>query len=71
MHAGLYTLRIVAGAAAITVPLSFWMISFSMFIFLLLAFIKGSIGVEYWCQALHLSSIGVRPCICQYVKCKA
>jgi 4-hydroxybenzoate polyprenyltransferase len=36
----LYTLRIIAGAAAINVPLSFWLLSFSMFIFLSLAFIK-------------------------------
>jgi 4-hydroxybenzoate polyprenyltransferase len=38
--AGLYTLRIVAGAAAIAVPLTFWLLSFSMFLFLSLAFIK-------------------------------
>ena len=38
--AGLYTLRIIAGSAAISVPLSFWLLTFSMFIFLSLAFIK-------------------------------
>ena len=38
--AALYTLRLIAGAAAITVPLSFWLLAFSMFIFLSLAFIK-------------------------------
>lgn len=38
--AGLYTLRIIAGAVAISVPLSFWLLTFSMFIFLSLAFIK-------------------------------
>jgi 4-hydroxybenzoate polyprenyltransferase len=38
--AGLYTLRIVAGAAAIAVPLSFWLLSFSMFFFVSLAFMK-------------------------------
>ena len=38
--AGLYTLRIIAGAAAISVPLSFWLLTFSMFIFLSLAYIK-------------------------------
>ena len=38
--ASLYTLRIIAGAAAILVPLSFWLLTFSMFIFLSLAFIK-------------------------------
>lgn len=36
----LYTLRIIAGATAIGVPLSFWMLTFSMFIFLSLAYIK-------------------------------
>lgn len=36
----LYTLRIVAGAVAVTVPLSFWLLAFSMFIFLSLALLK-------------------------------
>lgn len=36
----LYTLRIVAGAAAVIVPLSFWLLTFSIFLFLSLAFIK-------------------------------
>lgn len=38
--AGLYTLRVVAGAAAIDVAPSFWLLSFSMFIFLSLALVK-------------------------------
>jgi 4-hydroxybenzoate polyprenyltransferase len=38
--AGLYTLRIVVGAVAIEVPLSFWLLAFSMFMFLSLALIK-------------------------------
>lgn len=38
--ASLYTLRIIAGAAAIAASLSFWLLAFSMFIFLSLAFIK-------------------------------
>ncbi len=38
--AGFYTLRIIAGAAAITVVLSFWMLAFSMFLFLSLALVK-------------------------------
>lgn len=38
--AGLYTLRIVAGAAAIGVAASFWLLLFSVFFFLSLAFIK-------------------------------
>jgi 4-hydroxybenzoate polyprenyltransferase len=36
----LYTLRIVAGAAAVGVVLSFWLLAFSVFLFLSLAFIK-------------------------------
>jgi 4-hydroxybenzoate polyprenyltransferase len=36
----LYTLRIIAGAAAVSVPLSFWLLAFSIFLFLSLAFIK-------------------------------
>jgi len=38
--AGLYTLRLIAGAAAIGVQPSFWLLAFSVFIFLSLAFIK-------------------------------
>jgi 4-hydroxybenzoate polyprenyltransferase len=38
--AGLYTLRIIAGAAAASVPLSFWLLLFSVFVFLSLAFVK-------------------------------
>jgi 4-hydroxybenzoate polyprenyltransferase len=36
----LYTLRIIAGAFVIGVPLSFWLISLSLFLFTSLAFIK-------------------------------
>lgn len=38
--ATLYTLRIIVGTAAISVPLSFWLLAFSMFLFASLAFIK-------------------------------
>lgn len=38
--AGLYTMRIIAGAAAIKVEVSFWILAFSMFIFLSLAMVK-------------------------------
>ena len=38
--AGLYTLRIVAGAVAVSVPLSTWLIAFSVFAFLSLALLK-------------------------------
>ncbi|ANI99683.1 hypothetical protein A8O14_06085 [Polynucleobacter wuianus] len=36
----LYTLRIVAGGFAIDIPLSFWLLAFSTFLFLSLAFVK-------------------------------
>jgi len=36
----LYTLRIIAGALALGLTLTFWMLAFSMFIFLSLAFVK-------------------------------
>ncbi|PCJ44168.1 MAG: hypothetical protein COA99_07280 [Moraxellaceae bacterium] len=38
--ASLYTIRIVAGAAAISVALSFWLLAFSVFLFLSLAILK-------------------------------
>lgn len=38
--AGLYTIRIVAGAAASHIPLSFWLLIFAIFIFLSLAIVK-------------------------------
>jgi 4-hydroxybenzoate polyprenyltransferase/phosphoserine phosphatase len=38
--AGLYTVRIVAGTVAIQAALSFWLLAFSMFLFLSLAMVK-------------------------------
>lgn len=38
--AGLYTVRVIAGIAAIAVEPSFWLLAFSMFIFLSLALVK-------------------------------
>ncbi len=38
--AALYTLRVIAGAAAIGIGLSFWLLAFSVFLFLSLAFVK-------------------------------
>ena len=40
MLAGLYSLRIIAGAAAISVKPSFWLLALSMFLFLSLAILK-------------------------------
>jgi 4-hydroxybenzoate polyprenyltransferase len=38
--AGLYTLRIIAGGAATDTPISFWLLAFSMFLFLSLGLVK-------------------------------
>jgi 4-hydroxybenzoate polyprenyltransferase len=38
--AGLYTIRVIAGAAAVAITPSFWLLAFSMFIFLSLALVK-------------------------------
>jgi 4-hydroxybenzoate polyprenyltransferase len=38
--AGLYTLRVIAGAAAVSITLTPWLLAFSLFIFLSLAFAK-------------------------------
>jgi 4-hydroxybenzoate polyprenyltransferase len=38
--AGLYTIRLFAGTAALLIPIFFWLLSFSLFIFLSLAFMK-------------------------------
>jgi len=38
--AGLYTIRIIAGAAAVSIGPSFWLLAFSMFLFLSLALVK-------------------------------
>ena len=47
----LYTLRIIAGAAAADMPLSFWLLAFSVFLFLSLAFVKRY--AELQVQLLH------------------
>lgn len=38
--ASLYTIRVIAGAFALSVPVSFWLLAFSMFLFLSLAMAK-------------------------------
>jgi 4-hydroxybenzoate polyprenyltransferase/phosphoserine phosphatase len=43
--AGLYTLRILAGAAAIDVPVSHWLLAFSSFAFLSIALVKRYVEV--------------------------
>lgn len=47
----LYTLRIIAGEAAAGLPMSFWLLAFSVFLFLSLAFVKRY--AELQLQILH------------------
>ncbi len=54
--AALYALRIIAGAVAIDVPLSFWLLLFCMFIFLSLALIKRYSELK---AALNVGKLGV------------
>jgi 4-hydroxybenzoate polyprenyltransferase len=44
--AGLYTVRVVAGAAAITIDVSFWLLAFSVFFFLSLALVKRFVELQ-------------------------
>jgi 4-hydroxybenzoate polyprenyltransferase len=52
--AGLYTIRVVLGAAAIEVPTSFWLLVFAIFIFFSLALLKR-------CAEIKLLSAQARP----------
>lgn len=56
--AGLYTLRIIAGAAAVSVPLSFWLLLFSVFLFLSLAFVKRFAELENLRRRQRLKAAG-------------
>jgi 4-hydroxybenzoate polyprenyltransferase/phosphoserine phosphatase len=44
--AGLYTVRVIAGAAATGVGISFWLLAFSMFFFLSLALVKRYVELD-------------------------
>jgi 4-hydroxybenzoate polyprenyltransferase len=44
--AGLYTVRVIAGAAAVEVPLSRWFLAFSVFVFLSLALVKRAVELR-------------------------
>lgn len=47
----LYTLRIIAGAEAAGIPLSFWLLAFAVFLFLSLAFVKRYAELDVQAQA--------------------
>ncbi len=44
--AGLYTIRVIAGAAATQIDVSFWLLAFSVFFFLSLALVKRYVELE-------------------------
>src|SRR5262249_34535677 len=56
--AGLYTLRIIAGTAAADVPLSFWLLLFSVFLFLSLAFVKRYAELDALRRQQRLQALG-------------
>jgi 4-hydroxybenzoate polyprenyltransferase len=56
--AGLYTLRVIAGAGAVTVALSFWLLLFSIFLFLSLAFVKRFAELDALRRQERLSAVG-------------
>lgn len=61
--AGLYTLRVIAGAAAAQVPLSFWLLLFSVFLFLSLAFVKRYAELDALRRAGRLKAAGRGYCV--------
>lgn len=56
--ASLYTIRIIAGAAATSIGLSFWLLAFSVFIFLSLGFVKRYTELEDARKADKMSTHG-------------
>jgi 4-hydroxybenzoate polyprenyltransferase len=56
--AGLYTLRVIAGAGAVEVPLSFWLLLFSVFLFLSLAFVKRYAELDSLRRQQRLQALG-------------
>ena len=56
--AGLYTLRIIAGAGAATIALSFWLLLFSVFLFLSLAFVKRYAELDSLRRQQKLQALG-------------
>jgi 4-hydroxybenzoate polyprenyltransferase len=56
--AGLYTLRVIAGAGAVEVPLSFWLLLFSVFLFLSLAFVKRYAELDSLRRQQRLQAVG-------------
>lgn len=56
--AGLFAVRLVAGAVAVAVPISAWLVAFSLFLFLSLAIAKRSTGLRDEVPALGRGYVG-------------
>jgi len=56
--AGLYTLRLIAGASAAGIALSFWLLLFAVFLFLSLAFVKRYAELEALRRQQRLQALG-------------
>jgi 4-hydroxybenzoate polyprenyltransferase len=56
--AGLYTLRVIGGAGAADVALSFWLLVFSVFLFLSLAFVKRYAELDALRRQQRLEAVG-------------
>lgn len=56
--ATLYTIRIIGGAAATRIPLSFWLLAFSVFIFLSLGFVKRYTELHDMAQSGRITAPG-------------
>jgi 4-hydroxybenzoate polyprenyltransferase len=56
--AGLYTVRVAAGAFAIGVPLSFWLLAFSVFVFFSIALLKRCTELHVQQQRRHDQAAG-------------
>ena len=56
--ASLYTVRIIAGAVILSTTMSFWLLSFSMFVFLSLAIIKRCAELKYLQEANKTRTTG-------------
>jgi 4-hydroxybenzoate polyprenyltransferase len=60
--AALYTLRIVAGAAATGTDLSFWLLAFSIFFFLSLALVKRYVELDELANERRCAAQGPQLC---------
>jgi len=59
----LYTLRIIAGAAATHIELSFWLLAFSCFLFLSLSFVKRYAELQILSAVGHMQAGGRGYCV--------